>query len=159
MQSCSLLFPIRYPSNGKIVGLKRASVDPETGEIFEENLPREKELSALQVSEGMTQNLLRKLIRLSHIFYPYFVYVLCVLFKKNALLFLGKPWIHRIFPLPHGLDRAHKSNSSSVILVTSILDALALSAHTNVVTLADGAGNLPPEHLSFLEKFSQIIFW
>ncbi len=55
-QSWSLLFPIRYPSNGKIVGLKKVSLDSDTGQIFEENLPREKELHSLQVSEGMIQD-------------------------------------------------------------------------------------------------------
>jgi len=79
--------------------------------------------------------------------------------NKTLLKYLGKPWIHRIFPLPLGLDRTIGSGSSSVIFVTSVLDALALNSNNNVVTLADGAGNLPPEHLPFFENFAQIIFW
>jgi hypothetical protein len=81
------------------------------------------------------------------------------LINKTLLKYLGKPWIHRIFPLPLGLDRTIGSGSSSVIFVTSVLDALALNSNNNVVTLADGAGNLPPEHLPFFENFAQIIFW
>ena len=48
----SLLFPIRYPFTGKLVGLKKVSLDPESGRIFEENLPKEKDLASLQVAEG-----------------------------------------------------------------------------------------------------------
>jgi hypothetical protein len=50
----SLLFPIRYPFTGKLVGLKKVSLDPESGRIFEENLPKEKDLASLQVAEGET---------------------------------------------------------------------------------------------------------
>ena len=81
--------------------------------------------------------------------------------KVKSISNSGKPWIHRIFPLPLGLDRAVRSGSSTAIVVTSVLDAVALGsvAHNNVIALANGAGNLPPEHLPFFEDFSQIIFW
>jgi hypothetical protein len=48
----SLLYPVRYPSTGSVVGLRKVSVDRDTGQPYEENLPTDKELQSLQAVEG-----------------------------------------------------------------------------------------------------------
>ena len=64
-----------------------------------------------------------------------------------------------ILPFPHGLYQPELS-SSSMVLVGSILDSLALSKRINlpVVTLPD-ASTLHPDHLPFLEVFHTVFLW
>ena len=40
-----LLFPVKYPHSGKLVGLRCVSLDSVTKEVMEENMPHERELS------------------------------------------------------------------------------------------------------------------
>jgi hypothetical protein len=73
-------------------------------------------------------------------------------------------WSHtssRIFPFPHGLDMATKFGAKSVLLVTSVLDSVCISAKSNFVpiALAEGANSLPPDHLPFFESFEKISLW
>lgn len=68
----------------------------------------------------------------------------------------------RLFPFPHGLDLATKSQSKSVVLVTSVLDSVAILSRAKgeaVVALAEGASFLPPDHLPFFERFQKISLW
>ena len=70
--------------------------------------------------------------------------------------------LSRIMPFPYGLDSASKMKANSVIIVTSVLDALLLRTATNrstaVAALAEG-NTLPPEHMPFFEPFTNITFW
>ena len=65
-----------------------------------------------------------------------------------------------ILPFLHNLDSALSSGSTSCLLVGSVLDAVVLSARTNlqVVALPD-LTNLHPDLLPFLEQFTQINLW
>ena len=77
--------------------------------------------------------------------------------------FASKADDNKIFPLPHGLDRARLSGNRSVVLVSSVLDSVALTAGNNrnlaVVALASGISHLPPDHLAFLEDFDRVDLW
>ena len=71
---------------------------------------------------------------------------------------------HRIFPLPHGLDLAHRSQADSVVLVASVMDSVALSSSqgpSNLapLALAEGHTCLPPDHIAFLEEFDRVKVW
>ena len=68
-----------------------------------------------------------------------------------------------VFPFPHGLDRAHRSHASSIVIVSSILDSLTLTALSPPgqifpVTLPEGIAALSPDHLPFIENF-YVTFW
>jgi len=65
-----------------------------------------------------------------------------------------------ILPFLHGLYEACKLESSSCVLVGSILDSVALASRTGipVVALPDWT-NLHPDHLPFLHQFQTIFLW
>jgi len=67
---------------------------------------------------------------------------------------------NHILPFPHGLHQTHQLQSTSCILVGSILDSVALSRRLDipVVTLPDWS-NLHPDHLPFLDQFETIFLW
>ena len=126
--SYHLLFPIRYPGSGKLVGVKKVYVCPETKKIKEENIP-----SPIDPSKT---------------------------YKTNEEVGIA---YNRILPFPYGLDFATRPKNTSVVIVSSVLDALALrtvkNRSTAVVALAEGNVALPPEHIPFFETFKEITFW
>jgi len=70
----------------------------------------------------------------------------------------GLPGVCQLMPFMYGTEKCQKSES--VVIVSSVLDALSLtSKNLSVIALAEGPGLLPPEHLPFFEDFNDIIFW
>ncbi len=72
-----------------------------------------------------------------------------------------------VFPFPHGLDSPRAPGAGGVVLVSSVLDSVALAASSSgalaagflPVALAEGTSSLPPDHLPFLEGFEKVAIW
>ncbi len=72
-----------------------------------------------------------------------------------------------VFPFPHGLDSPRPPGAGGVVLVSSVLDSVALAASSSgalaagflPVALAEGTSSLPPDHLPFLEGFEKVAIW
>ena len=77
-----------------------------------------------------------------------------------------------VFPFPHGLDSPRAPGAGGVVLVSSVLDSVALAASSSSssssgalaagflpVALAEGTSSLPPDHLPFLEGFEKVAIW
>ena len=79
--------------------------------------------------------------------------------------------INHIMPFPHGLDKAYKYQSRKVVLVSSILDSIALTSRMSsfnselygicVIALGEGVLSLPPDQLPFFddEQIDLLTFW
>lgn len=68
----------------------------------------------------------------------------------------------QIFPFVFGLDKAYQSKMNSVVIVPSVLDAIAIVSQTKrgaPVCLADNSTTFPPEHLCYFENFAKVHFW
>jgi len=63
-------------------------------------------------------------------------------------------------PFHLGMDQAIKSGSSRCVVVSSVLDAVVISARSPIppITLADWS-NLHPNHLPYFDQFDEVYFW